>query len=122
MDIQNAPNELDQTLNQVQIVSGCTMKYCRSGKLLVSRKFVVLQEVHSSLDANPLVCGIGHLSLVLETTFLVLQTDDGGQYRCTARNERGEVSLSMNLDVTAEVSIGKLGTKPQKPPPSNYAV
>ena len=115
MDIQNAPNELDQTLNQVQIVSGCTMKYYRSGKLLVSRKFVVLQEVHSSLDANPLVCGIGHLSLVLETTFLVLQTDDGGQYRCTARNERGEVSLSMNLDVTAEVSIGKLDTKPEKP-------
>ena len=98
------------------------MRYCRSGKLLVSRKFVVLQEVRSSLDANPLVCGIGHLSLVLETTFLILQTDDGGQYRCTARNERGEVSLSMNLDVTAEVSIGKLGTESQKPPPSNYAV
>ena len=39
--------------------------------------------------------------------FFSFQTDDGGQYRCTARNELGEVSLSMNLDITADISVGK---------------
>jgi hypothetical protein len=33
--------------------------------------------------------------------------DDAGQYRCTARNERGEVSLSMNLEVTTQIAVGE---------------
>ena len=45
--------------------------------------------------------------------FVLFQTSDSGQYRCTARNERGEASLTMNLDITSPVSIGKF-LKPNK--------
>ncbi len=39
--------------------------------------------------------------------YFYLQEDDGGQYRCTARNEGGEVSLTMNLDIASAISVGK---------------
>lgn len=45
------------------------------------------------------------MSVKLKSFFF--QLDDGGQYRCTARNERGEVNLIMNLDVAADISVGK---------------
>lgn len=34
--------------------------------------------------------------------------EDEGQYRCTARNERGEVSLAMSLDVKTDIIVGML--------------
>ena len=44
------------------------------------------------------------------TICIHLQEDDGGQYRCTARNEGGEVSLTMNLDIASPISVGKSTT------------
>jgi hypothetical protein len=35
------------------------------------------------------------------------QVEDSGQYRCTARNEKGEVNLIMNLDVSTDISVGE---------------
>ena len=46
-------------------------------------------------------------SVILMTICIHLQEDDGGQYRCTARNEGGEVSLTMNLDIASPISVGK---------------
>ena len=46
---------------------------------------------------------ISYLNVIL----LFLHTTDSGQYRCTARNERGEASLTMNLDISSKVSVGK---------------
>ena len=44
--------------------------------------------------------------------YIHLQEDDGGQYRCTARNEAGEVSLTMNLDIASPISVGKVSFQP----------
>ena len=38
---------------------------------------------------------------------LLFQIEDSGQYRCTARNEKGEVNLIMNLDVSTDISVGE---------------
>ena len=35
-------------------------------------------------------------------------SEDSGQYRCTARNERGEVSLAMSLEVNTDIAVGEL--------------
>ena len=34
-------------------------------------------------------------------------SEDSGQYRCTARNERGEVSLAMSLEVNTDIAVGE---------------
>ena len=55
---------------------------------------------------------LGFTCLLTPPTICIhLQEDDGGQYRCTARNEGGEVSLTMNLDIASAISVGKFFSK-----------
>ena len=35
------------------------------------------------------------------------KTVDGGQYRCTARNEMGELSVTLHLQVEPPLVVGK---------------
>ena len=39
--------------------------------------------------------------------FFFQPSEDSGQYRCTARNERGEVSLAMSLEVNTDIAVGE---------------
>ena len=57
-----------------------------------------LNTIHELTDLN--ICNLYFF-------YIKFQTSDSGQYRCTARNERGEASLTMNLDITSKVSVGK---------------
>ena len=45
---------------------------------------------------------LAHMLLVEEA-----QASDGGQYRCTARNEMGELSVTLHLQVEPPLVVGK---------------
>ena len=69
---------------------------------LCSSWFHVNSNLLQPVSYGPRLRSVAHM-LVVEDA----RPEDGGQYRCTARNEMGEISVTLHLQVEPPLVVGE---------------
>ena len=64
--------------------------------------FHVNSNLLQPVSYNTRIHSVAHMLLIEDA-----KTVDGGQYRCTARNEMGELSVTLHLQVEPPLVVGK---------------
>ena len=85
-----------------QIISACSVKITIAKHLLCFSWFHVNSNLLQPVSYGPRLHSVAHMLLVEDA-----RPEDGGQYRCTARNEMGELSVTLHLQVEPPLVVGE---------------